>query len=93
MANENQLKEYQSNPTTNMSKEAASQIKILLAEDNVVNQTIFKKLLASCGFQTTIVANGKEAVEQFKSNMFDLILMDLQVCRKKNVRKISFYGP
>ncbi len=54
-------------------------LKILVAEDNLVNQKIAKKLLEKMGYQPTIVVDGNEALEAAKTNNYDLILMDLQM--------------
>jgi len=54
-------------------------LKILLAEDSIVNQKLALALLEPHGHQITVVTNGKQAVEQRNSNQFDLILMDVQM--------------
>jgi PAS domain S-box-containing protein len=54
--------------------------KVLIAEDNYVNQVLIEHVLQNVGVITTIVNNGKEAIAQLKvKNDFDLILMDLQM--------------
>jgi signal transduction histidine kinase/DNA-binding response OmpR family regulator len=52
---------------------------ILLAEDNLINQTLAIKLLEARGHRVTLASNGIEAVETFKKGDFDLILMDIQM--------------
>ena len=52
---------------------------ILLAEDNLINQTLAIKLLETRGHRVTLASNGIEAVEAFKKGDFDLILMDIQM--------------
>ncbi len=52
---------------------------ILLAEDNLINQTLATKLLETRGHRVTLASNGLEAVEVFKTGDFDLILMDIQM--------------
>ncbi len=54
-------------------------VKILLVEDNKVNQKVAQKILEQRGFETIIAENGKEAVEKFISDSFDIILMDIQM--------------
>ena len=54
-------------------------LRILLAEDNLVNQRLAMRLLEKRGHQVTVVANGVEAVAATEKNTFDLILMDLQM--------------
>ncbi len=55
--------------------------KILLAEDNVVNQQMAVKLLEQQGFWVTVAENGIQTVQQIRDNpsFFDIILMDLQM--------------
>ena len=54
-------------------------MKILIAEDNAVNQRLAMRLLEKMGHLVTVAANGKEAVECHASESFDLILMDIQM--------------
>ena len=52
---------------------------ILVAEDNVVNQKVVLATLARLGYSAELVSNGSEAVAQWRSGRFDLILMDCQM--------------
>lgn len=64
------------------SVEAVFQIeplKILLAEDNIVNQKLAKALLEKKGHSVTIANNGLEALNKLSSEAFDLVLMDVQM--------------
>jgi len=54
-------------------------MKILLAEDNAFNQAVAVELLRKQGCEVVVASNGKEAVEAFDSDKFDVILMDLQM--------------
>lgn len=54
-------------------------IRILLAEDNLVNQRIAVKILEKRGWDVTAVENGVEVLEALKERDFDLILMDDQM--------------
>ncbi|MFL9831357.1 ATP-binding protein [Flavobacterium sp. ST-87] len=54
-------------------------IKILLAEDNHVNQMLTQKVLSQFNMDCVIVANGKLAIEALMKEDFDLILMDLMM--------------
>ncbi len=53
--------------------------RILISEDNEVNQLLVQKFLTMWGAESTTVSNGAEAVEMVKSHTFDLVLMDLQM--------------
>ena len=52
---------------------------VLLAEDNEINQRVAVRLLENRGHQVTLVSNGKQAVDAFELDNFDLILMDIQM--------------
>ena len=54
-------------------------LRILLAEDNIVNQRVAVGLLAKRGHQMTVVQNGAEALDAMEREAFDLVLMDLQM--------------
>jgi two-component system sensor histidine kinase/response regulator len=53
--------------------------KILLAEDNPVNQIVATRHLEKLGHALKIAANGRRAVEMWEQDQFDLILMDVQM--------------
>lgn len=54
-------------------------IKVLVAEDIVLNQLLMKTLLDDFGFEHEIASNGKIAIEKLQQNTYDIILMDLQM--------------
>lgn len=49
---------------------------ILIAEDNLVNQSVAKAFVSKVGYQVTIAVNGVEAVEKFIELRPDMVLMD-----------------
>ena len=54
-------------------------LRILLAEDNVVNQRVAMGLLTKAGHSVTLAENGKLALEALERATFDLVLMDMQM--------------
>ena len=54
-------------------------LKILVAEDNLINQKLVNMILNKLGYQPDIVANGAEAVSSIYRQNYDLIFMDLQM--------------
>lgn len=53
------------------------QLKVLVAEDSPIQQTTLKRLLEDMGCRAIVVANGRDAVEEFENGDFDVILMDM----------------
>ncbi|MGA7155341.1 MAG: response regulator [Acidobacteriaceae bacterium] len=54
-------------------------LRVLLAEDNPVNQTLAMRILEKLGHKVQVVNNGKEALGRSQAEEFDLILMDIQM--------------
>ncbi len=54
-------------------------LRILLAEDNVVNQKLAMRLLQQMGYRADLASNGVEAVESVGRQIYDLVLMDVQM--------------
>jgi signal transduction histidine kinase/CheY-like chemotaxis protein len=54
-------------------------LKILLAEDNLVNQRVAMTMLGKMGHRITLATNGREALERWRQSDYDLILMDVQM--------------
>jgi CheY-like chemotaxis protein len=54
-------------------------LRILMAEDNPINQRVGKLILEKAGFRVELVGDGSEAVEAHRNNPYELILMDCQM--------------
>ena len=65
--------------TRHSLREQKRQLRILLAEDNVVNQTLALRLLGKLGHQADVAGNGQEALDLHARNRYDLVLMDVQM--------------
>jgi len=65
--------------TRHTIRETQRKLRILLAEDNIVNQKLASKMLQKMGHTVTVAGNGKAAVEAAGKETFDLILMDVQM--------------
>jgi CheY-like chemotaxis protein len=65
--------------TRHLIREARRRLSILVAEDNIVNQKLAMKLLEKRGYRVAVALNGREAVDAFEGERFDLILMDVQM--------------
>jgi PAS domain S-box-containing protein len=59
--------------------ESTAALRVLVAEDNAVNQRLTMRLLEKRGHQATLTTNGRQAVEALANQTFDLILMDVQM--------------
>lgn len=54
-------------------------LKIMVAEDNIINQTVIEGILQKMGFDIELADNGQEAVDKLEEQAFDLIFMDIQM--------------
>lgn len=59
--------------------DALKDVRILVAEDNEINQDVTAAILASAGYSCDVVADGRQAVEAVKLTRYDLVLMDCQM--------------
>jgi signal transduction histidine kinase len=71
--------EVQSEPPVAIPIDSLGNLRVLIAEDNMVNVMLMKKLFAKWGITPTIAENGERAVEMVQYSNFDIILMDLQM--------------
>ncbi len=64
---------------TSISEETAHNLKVLLVEDNDINRLYAKSILETWKCKTDIAENGLIAIEKLKNNLYDVILMDVQM--------------
>ena len=65
--------------TRHSLREDRNHLRILLAEDNAVNQLLAVRLMERRGHSVTVAGNGKEALAALEKGSFDLVLMDVQM--------------
>jgi PAS domain S-box-containing protein len=65
--------------TRHTLRETQHRARILLAEDNAVNQTLAVRLLEKRGYAVSLAADGRAAVAALEKDTFDLVLMDIQM--------------
>ncbi|WP_051203274.1 ATP-binding protein [Hugenholtzia roseola] len=75
-ASERETKKLQTEPT---SAENTAPKRILLAEDNEINQMLVVQMLKNWGYLVTVVDNGKKALEKIAAEPFDIVLMDVHM--------------
>ncbi|KAA9346126.1 response regulator [Adhaeribacter soli] len=54
-------------------------VRVLLAEDNEINQMLARKVITDWGFELDVASNGRIAVEMLKEKDYDVVLMDMQM--------------
>ena len=65
--------------TSQAIRKARSSLRVLVAEDNLVNQRLALRLLEKMGDTVVLASNGREAVDALNKAAFNVILMDLQM--------------
>ncbi len=63
----------------NSNKKDIGSVKILLADDNEINQIISKKAFENLGYKIDIAENGKVALDKIDKNKYNIIFMDIQM--------------
>ncbi|HEV1993653.1 MAG TPA: response regulator [Candidatus Acidoferrum sp.] len=65
--------------TQHALREEKNRRRVLLAEDNHVNQTLARRLLEKRGYTVSVAGDGRAALQAFEKESFDLVLMDVQM--------------
>ncbi len=65
--------------TQGMDRPALAGVRVLVAEDHPVNRTVVVRMLASMGASVEAAANGREALERYTAERFDILLLDLEM--------------
>jgi CheY-like chemotaxis protein len=72
---------HEDRPTQVLSTDFAEQfaLKILVAEDNLINQKLILRILNKLGYEPEMAQNGVEVLEKMERDLYDIILMDIQM--------------
>ena len=78
-AEEGTKKQAEKTPRRKKSLARVLPLRILVADDNVINQKVARLLLENMGYRSDLVANGLEVLEAIERQRYDVILMDVQM--------------
>src|SRR5215510_11768791 len=66
-------------PAPPRSPAVSSSLRILLADDNLVNQKVAQRMLERLGYRPDVAANGVEVLQALRRQTYDVVLMDVQM--------------
>ncbi len=73
------------------SQQPRRRLKILVAEDNLVNRRVIAKILERAGHEAQLVGNGEEALEALDNDRFDAVVMDLHMPRMSGAEATKLF--
>jgi len=73
-----------------LSENNLGKLKILLCEDNILNQKLARSVIQNFGFELDIADNGQEGIDFLSKNKYDLVLMDLQMPVKDGYQTTAY---
>lgn len=88
--NESHAEVLYSTDKASMGNKDLNQLRILVAEDNLMNQFVAKQILSKWNADITIAVNGKEAIEKLSAETFNIVLMDLQMPEMSGYEATAF---
>ena len=77
--NQTTAESMRESPSTERRMNPLAKLRILLAEDNLINQKLAIALLQKEGHEVTVASDGQQAVELYMATPFDIVLMDVQM--------------
>jgi CheY-like chemotaxis protein len=71
--------EQTSSPGMGPLRQGRRRLRVLVAEDNVINQLLMRRLIEKVGDEVLVAGNGREAVAMLEAHPFDIVFMDVQM--------------
>lgn len=66
-------------PVEGQTSKPQRSLRILVAEDNAVNQKVIMRMLQKANHAVTLAANGADAISLWKENFFDVVILDIEM--------------
>ena len=76
-------------PHININHKTIPELKILIVEDNIINQKVFSSILKQIGYKCKIANNGKEALSILEDKSINLVFMDIQMPIKDGYETVT----
>ena len=85
-----QIPTFLKRPGNNVEEPVIKGLKVLVVEDNEMNQVLAQKVLEDWGWNVEIAGNGKIAIEKVQQNDYDILLMDIQMPEMNGYEATSY---